>query len=188
VRAAAGGNLDNPVLSPDDLGFLEGLVARLDDVAAHWDRLEAICHGVPQTLVHGDFNGRNIRLRGEQGDATVAVFDWEESGWGVPAVDLAQLTMPSSHLCASPDVAAYWAAVRERWPTVSLEACRRLAYCGTAFRTLAAMSWIADNLANDGAHACLGDMRLYAAELEGALSELDWAGLVTPPPREVAAT
>ena len=188
VRAAAGGNLDNPVLSPDDLGFLEGLVARLDDVAAHWDRLETICHGVPQTLVHGDFNGRNIRLRGEQGDATVAVFDWEESGWGVPAVDLAQLTMPSSQLCASPDVPAYWAAVRERWPTVSLEACWRLAYCGTVFRTLAAMSWIADNLANDGAHACLGDMRLYAAELEGALSELDWAGLVAPPPREVAAT
>jgi hypothetical protein len=50
------------------------------------------------------------------------------------------------------------------------------------------MSWIADNLANDGAHACLGDMRLYAAELEGALSELHWAGLVAPPPREVAAT
>ena len=188
VRAAAGGNLDNPVLSPDDLGFLEGLVARLDDVAAHWDRLEAICHGVPQTLVHGDFNGRNIRLRGEQDDATVAVFDWEESGWGVPAVDLAQLTMPSSHLCASPDVPAYWAAVRERWPTVSLEACWRLAYCGTVFRTLAAMSWIADNLANDGAHACLGDMRLYAAELDGALRQLDWPGLVSPPSRVVATT
>src|SRR5437867_3169680 len=81
-------------------------------------------------------------------------------------------------LCANPDVPAYWAAVRERWPTVSLETCWRLAYCGTVCRTLAAMSWIADNLANDGAHACLGDMRLYAAELEGALRELDWAGRV----------
>jgi Phosphotransferase enzyme family len=189
VRAAASGNLDNPVLSPDDLGFLEGLVARLDDVAAHWDRLEAICHGVPQTLVHGDFNGRNIRLRGDEGDATVVVFDWEESGWGVPAVDLAQqLTVQSGQLSANADIPAYWAAVRERWPAVSLEACRRLAYCGTVFRAAAAMSWITHNLANDGAHACLGDMRLYAAELESALKELNWAGLVASPPREVAAT
>src|SRR5437764_581980 len=76
----------------------------------------------------------------------------------------------------------------ERRRAVTLEACWRLAYCGTVFRTFAAMSWIADNLANDGAHASLGDMRLYAAELEGALRELDWAGLVAPPPREVAAT
>lgn len=187
-RDIARHNFDNPVLSPEDLAFLDGLLARLDDLAGHWDRLEAICHGVPPTLVHGDFNGRNIRLASERGEATVAVFDWEVAGWGVPAVDLAQLTVPSSQLCANPDVPTYWEAVRERWPTVSLEACRRLAYCGTVFRTLAAMSWIADNLANDGAHACLGDMRLYAAELDGALRELDWTGLVSPSSREVAAT
>src|SRR5437763_221785 len=87
-----------------------------------------------------------------------------------------------------PDAICGCCNVRERWRTVSLETCWRLAYCGTVCRTLAAMSWIADNLANDGAHACLGDMRLYAAELEGALRELDWAGLVAPPQREVAAT
>lgn len=180
-------HFDNPVLSPEDLAFLDGLLARLDDLAGHWDRLEAICHGVPPTLVHGDFNGRNIRLASGRGEATVAVFDWEVAGWGVAAVDLAQVTMPSSQLSANPDVPAYWAAVRERWPTVSLETSWRLAYCGTAFRTLAAMSWIADDLANDGAHACLGDMRLYAAELEGALERLDWGRPAASPPREVAA-
>ena len=44
------------------------------------------------------------------------------------------------------------------------------------------MSWIADDLANDWAHASLRDMRLYAAELDGALERLDWVR------REVAAT
>jgi ATP-binding cassette, subfamily B, bacterial len=188
LRDTARRNFDNPVLSPDDLAFLDGLLARLDDLAGHWDRLEAIRHGVPPTLVHGDFNGRNIRLANERGEATIAVFDWEVAGWGVAAVDLAQLTTPSSQLCANPDVPAYWTAVRERWPTVSLEACWRLAYCGTVFRALAAMSWIADNLANDGAHACLGDMRLYAAELDGALERLDWGRPAPPSREEVAAT
>src|SRR2546429_6011723 len=48
--------------------------------------------------------------------------------------------------------------------SLSSEACWRLAYCGTVFRTLSAMSWIADDLANDWAHASLRDTRLYAAE------------------------
>ena len=50
------------------------------------------------------------------------------------------------------------------------------------------MSWIADDLANDWAHASLRDTRLYAAELEGALQRLDWVGRPSPPQREVAAT
>src|SRR2546430_12646057 len=167
VRETMRGHVENPVLLPEDVGFIEGLTAGLDDLAAHWNRLEEICHGVQPTLVHGDFNGRNIRLRTIHGDATLAVFDWEEAGWGVPAVDLAQqLTVQSGQLSANPDVSSYWSAGREGWPDLSSEACWRLAYCGTVFRTLSAMSWIADDLANDWAHASLRDTRLYAAELE----------------------
>jgi len=181
-------HLDNPVLSPADVGFLETTLARLDDLAAHWDRLEEICRGVPPTLVHGDFNGRNIRLATTGSDPTIVVFDWEEAGWGVPAIDLAQQMVPSGQLSANPDIPAYWSTARERWPALSLDACWRLAYCGTVFRALAAMSWIAGNLANDGAHACLSDMQLYAAELEGALTQLAWVHPAPPPRRAVAAT
>jgi len=182
-------HVNNPVLLPEDVAFLEGLLARLDDLGARWHLLEDVCHGVPPTLVHGDFNGRNIRLRTVGEEATITVFDWEDAGWGVPAVDLAQqLTVSSGQLSANLDIPTYWSAGRERWPDLSSEACWRLAYCGTVFRTLSAMSWIADNLANDWAHACLPDMRLYAAELDGALERLDWVRRASPPPREVAAT
>jgi len=180
---------DNPVLSPEDVAFVEGLVARLDDLAARWHLVDEVCHGMPPTLVHGDFNGRNMRLRGAGEEATITVFDWEDAGWGVPAVDLAQqLTVPSGQLSANPDIPSYWSAGRERWPDLSSEACWRLAYCGTVFRTLSAMSWIADDLANDWAHASLRDIRLYAAELDGALERLDWVRRTSPPQREVAAT
>jgi len=176
-------HLDNPVLVPEDVAFLDGLLVRLDDLVARWQLVEDVCHAVPATLVHGDFNGRNMRLRSVGDEATITVFDWEDAGWGVPAVDLAQqLTVPSGQLSANPDIPSYWSAGRERWPDLRSETCVRLAYCGTVFRTLSAMSWIADDLANDWAHASLRDMRLYAAELESALERLDWA------PREVAAT
>jgi len=176
-------HLDNPVLLPEDVAFLEGLLARLDDLAGRWHLVEGVCRGVPATLVHGDFNGRNMRLRTVGNEGTITVFDWEDAGWGVPAVDLAQqLTVPSGQLSANPDVPSYWSAVHQRWPHLSSEACWQLAYCGTVFRTLSAMSWIADDLANDWAHASLRDMRLYAAELDGALERLDWVR------REVAAT
>jgi hypothetical protein len=167
-------HLDNPVLTPDDVIFIEGILARLGDLGAHWDRLEALCDGVPQTLVHGDFNGQNLRLRSSNGKATVVVFDWEDAGWGAPAVDLAQLAVPSGKLSANPDIPTYWSTVRERWPNASTETLWRLASCGTVFRALAALHWDAQSLEYDWAHTCAGGMHVYAAELEDALVRLGW--------------
>jgi ATP-binding cassette, subfamily B, bacterial len=174
VRACTSECLPNPVLSTEDIEFLEGVIVRLDELDEHWRRVEETCDCVPRTLVHGDFNGRNIRLRSTNGGEQVVVFDWEEAGWGIPAVDLAQLTVASGQLSANPDVATYWSARRERWPEASLDACKRLADCGTVFRALSAISWIIPNLANDWAHASLRDMRLYVTELDGALERLGW--------------
>src|SRR5207249_2934702 len=42
VRETMRRHVDNPVLLPEDVGFIEGLTARLDDLAAHWNRLEEI--------------------------------------------------------------------------------------------------------------------------------------------------
>src|SRR5207247_194051 len=145
-----------PCVAVPTLGYhvlLERHQARLCDVAAHWDRLEEVCEGAPRTLVHGDFNGKNLRLRSENGHSTIVVFDWEAAGWGVPAADLAQAAQ-FSRLSASPDLPSYWSMVRERWPNASPEALERLAHCGSAFRALAGLSWELPNLASDWAHAC----------------------------------
>jgi ABC-type transport system involved in Fe-S cluster assembly fused permease/ATPase subunit len=167
-------HLDNPVLTPDDVVFIEAVTERLDDLDAHWERLEAACDSVPQTLVHGDFNGQNLRLHSENGNSTIVVFDWEDAGWGVPAVDLAQLTVPSGKLSANPDIPTYWSTVRERWPRAHTDTLQRLAYCGTVFRALAALNWDAQSLPYDWAHTCVSGMHVYAAELEDALGRLGW--------------
>jgi ATP-binding cassette subfamily B protein len=167
-------HLDNPVLTPDDVILLEGFQAHLYDVAAQWDRLEAACDGVPQTLVHGDFSEKNLRVRSANGNATVVVFDWEDAGWGVPAADLAQLSLPFSKLSANPDIPTYWSTIRDRWPNASAVELQRLAYCGTVFRALAGLYWDVPNLANDWAHACAGGLQVYISELDDALARLGW--------------
>jgi ATP-binding cassette subfamily B protein len=167
-------HLDNPVLTSADVVFIEGIQARLGEIEAHWDRMEEICDGVPRTLVHGDFNGKNLRMRCANGHTTILVFDWEAAGWGVPAADLAQLTVPSGKLSANPDIPTYWSTVRERWPHATPETLRRLAYCGTVFRALAALYWDAKNLSHDWAHAFAGGMQVYTAELDDALERLGW--------------
>src|SRR3989449_5368273 len=172
-------HLDNPVLDPDDIAFLDAMLARLTELDGRWNRLEEICDGVPPTLVHGDFNGKNLRLRPSGDGSAVLVFDWEDAGWGVPAVDLAQQTVPSSSLSANPDIPTYCSTVQDRWPNASHETVRRLAYCGTVFRALAALHWESFNLGTEWASRFISNIRLYDAELAHALVQLGWEGRST---------
>ncbi|MGH2954046.1 MAG: phosphotransferase [Solirubrobacterales bacterium] len=54
------------------------------DAGAWWSELEAL----PRTLVHNDFNPRNIALRR---DGRLVAYDWELATVGVPQRDLAEL-------------------------------------------------------------------------------------------------
>ena len=45
----------------------------------------------PQTLIHNDFNPRNIAIRGKPGALSLCAFDWELATMGVPQRDLAEL-------------------------------------------------------------------------------------------------
>src|SRR3989442_730948 len=104
--------LGNPVLPREDLDLLESVLGGLTELEMDWRGIEEICAGVPATLVHGDFNGKNIRLGPADGDPVFLVFDWEDAGWGVPAVDLAQQAVTASGLSASPDTTTYSSMVQ----------------------------------------------------------------------------
>jgi hypothetical protein len=180
-------HLDNPMLAGDDVASLETLLARFDELEDHWDRLEEACAGMQPTMVHGDFNGKNLRVRASGPDPGIAVFDWEDAGWGVPATDLAQLALPSSRLAAGPDIDTYWGIVRDRWPEQDRADLERVANCGTVFRALAALEWDSRNLGYEWAPWFVDTMRLYEAELAHALDRLDWRRRA-PPRHEVVGT
>jgi len=168
--------VDNPAFSAADVAFLDVLVARFDELDEDWDRLARAGTGLPPTLIHGDFNGKNLRMQASPQGLQVGAFDWEDAGWAVPGVDLAQAVDPSCHISASPDLATYWAVVRERWPHCDQADIERLATCGAVWRALAAITWEAHHLARPWADAFIPNLRLYEAELTHALDRFGWAG------------
>jgi hypothetical protein len=104
-------NLDHPELSPQDRATLEATVAQSHLLEARWGEIDAVCEGMPRTLVHGDFAPQNARVRRGSAGRDLLIFDWEFAGWGVPAVDLAQ----STGRLIRPDLVAYWEITRPFW-------------------------------------------------------------------------
>ena len=169
-------NLANPELQADDLAVLQSIVAQCEALESRWHKVEESCAGLPRTLVHGDFTGKNLRVRAGQAGMALLPFDWEEAGWGIPAPDLAPSTLlGSGGFSANPDIATYWLAVRDHWSSWDLQTVQQLAICGKAFRCLAAINWKAQRLAYEGADWVVSEMRIYQAELSDAIQAATWA-------------
>lgn len=170
VRDALLRHLARPGLQADHVAVLKAVVAQCEALAARWGRVEELCEGMPRTLVHGDFIKRNLRVRpGPTGSALVA-FDWETAGWGVPAVDL---TPPP--FSGNPDLAAYWAVVREHWPRLDLPAVRRWADLAALFRCLTAIDWETLKLPDDPTRKpTVGRLGLYHDTLAQAVRASGW--------------
>ena len=64
---------------------LSGIHRRLVDRVADW---WSVFDGGPRTLIHNDFNPRNICLRGSE--STLCAYDWELATIGAPQHDLAE--------------------------------------------------------------------------------------------------
>lgn len=76
-------------------------------IRAMGDRSRAL-EALPRTLIHNDFNPRNLVLRGTGGRRSLCVFDWELATIGVPQHDLAEFlcfTLPEG--AEAGDVAAW---------------------------------------------------------------------------------
>src|SRR3989475_738682 len=96
--------VDNPAFSAADVAFLDVLVARFDELDEDWDRLVRARTGPPPPLIHGDFNGKNLRVQASPHGLPGGGLDWEGGRGAVPPVDLAQAVDPSCHISASPDL------------------------------------------------------------------------------------
>jgi aminoglycoside phosphotransferase (APT) family kinase protein len=156
---------ENPALTADDRRVLADILSLLDRAEAGWGAVEASSAAAPQTLVHGDFARKNVRLRAGPTGAEVVPLDWETAGRGVPAADLAWLTRRS----CEDGLATYRLAVRAAWPQVGLDEVRRLARLGRLFRLLACVDWSSRWLAEAWPEKPLRDLRGYQADLSEAL-------------------
>jgi hypothetical protein len=134
---------------------LETLETRLGELETRWSAVVGACRPFRPTLVHGDFARKNLRVleRGGSPDLLL-LFDWEKSGWGVQAPDLAQLSGPErttlgrqrgserfDGFAADPCPESYRRALAPGGVPPSPEAVRLFATVGSLFRCVAGVDW-----------------------------------------------
>jgi len=162
----------NPALCSDDQDVLEAIVRQCDALESRWHRVEEWCAATPATLVHGDFRPKNVHVRADGAGARLLAMDWETAGWGAPAADLASARGLPIELV---DVATYCSDVRESWPGLDVRSIQRLVHVGRIFRRLAALDWDSPRLASRWLEKPMAGMRVYRAELAGAIEAAQWA-------------
>jgi ABC-type multidrug transport system ATPase subunit len=152
--------------STDDRRILVAILQALTELESRWDRIEAWCDAMPQTLVHGDFVAKNCRVR-EAGtrELELLAFDWETAGWGAPAADLASNAFGIHGVGL--DRKTYAAAMRDAWPGLRQRELERAGRVGDAQRVVAATRWSCERLAYRT--VVQDDLRLYLPYLEQAV-------------------
>ena len=138
--AAIAAGLSNAALAPADRTVLKAVLATARLLDDRWPALERILDRLPATVVHNDFCLANLRVQRRDGSLMAIPFDWEDAGWGSPAVDLAQIVDHPAY-SIRPDLAVYEWGVRSVWPHLNGEDIRAVAELGSLFRIVAELHW-----------------------------------------------
>jgi hypothetical protein len=168
LRAARTAILDNfgsPALHADDRRTLRGLVSSCDLIESRWSRVEAACDRLPRTLVHGDFARKNLRLRHDGAGSTIVAFDWEWSGWGVPAADAHVL----GREVTGNGIISYLSVMSDYMPAFDDDQIRSLSRIGSGLRLLASVDWASTYLSHPRPQSGMAGLSVFEQPLR------DWA-------------
>jgi len=160
----------NPFLHAEEVPMFQSIIDQCEFLESHWRELCDPCGLAPQTLLHGDLVIKNLRVRETGNGPALLVFDWENAGWGIPAIDLAQV----GDRAVAPDLKVYLGAMggRTQW-----SALRRIAECGRIFRLLDSICWAASMLVYqpyDWLSTPVSYLKVYQARMSEALAAFDW--------------
>lgn len=166
-------NFDNPALGADDRSTLMAVLAACDRIEARWGRVEAICADLPRTLVHGDFVDRNLRVRRDEAGDEIVAFDWECSGFGIPAVDVHRFAVDAT----PEDLSRYRSMSSEYAWAVGEEQLQALLLVGKGFQLLASVDWATPHLRYPWLDRAIARLRCYERPLREWADELVAGGL-----------
>jgi hypothetical protein len=162
LRSLASSSLRN-----GEAELLRNIVGQCDLLASLWTGIEDACDGFPRTLVHGDVAEKHMRVHRTTAGSALLLFDWETAGWGVPAVDLAQLEVGRLW---GVQIHRYHAAVRRHWPRADFGRIGRLASAGSVFRLLALLCWESSRISDEPSQKTMSRMAVYHAEMARVLA------------------
>jgi ATP-binding cassette subfamily B protein len=164
---------------------LEDLLTKLDLLESRWEEIAAFCDTLPQTVVHGDFVPKNLRIMRNRLGIGLAIFDWETAGLGTQAPDLAQLLEPElsalarkeqpkrlDRFSANPCLDTYRSVLAASSIGPDVETVEQLAAVGNVLRCLAGLDWTCSQMT---AEWCpIEDFRVYSEWLGDALQVAGW--------------
>jgi hypothetical protein len=174
--------LANVALNTDNRIILESIASQCDLLITHWGQIEQMCNAIPRTVVHGDFAGKNLRVRTSPSGIVLLAFDWEIAGWGLPTVDLATADLAryagdSAAFSISPEIGVYQSIVSQFWTQLGAHDMRVLANLGIIFRQIDAIKWACEGLVERPAKAMetfLGSFRFYQDKMASAIQAITW--------------
>ena len=134
--------LSRTALPAEDVALVGRFVSFCDEIESSWSGIERECAALPETLVHGDFAVKNVRIRNLAAGQALVAFDWQFAGVGAPATDLAQ----SIDRVVSPDLGAYQAVMARVNRRLALRDIERIAACGNVLRVLDQVRWALSGL------------------------------------------
>jgi phosphotransferase family enzyme len=162
-RRAIVDGLGNPALGPADVASLLAVVRRSELLLDRWSDVEQLCAAMPHTLVHADFVAKNVRVHQGTSGRTLLAFDWENAGWGPPAIDL-----------PSVDLDEYARAIRGAWPMFGRSDMATVARVGRVLWFTSCIAWEGWALQSDSVWRLTKNMPVYERELGMVIAELGW--------------
>jgi hypothetical protein len=164
ARRAIAAGLGNPAFTPEDLPGLRAALRRTELLLERWPDVEALCAGMPQTLVHADFVAKNVRVHKRAGTTTLRAFDWENAAWGLPAIDLRAI-----------DLDEYARRIRGAWPSFGRSDMQTVARIGRIFWFTACIEWECWAFSTDCVGRLTNNLPVYERRLAAAMGELGWS-------------
>lgn len=155
-------NLSNRALSNSDLDLLKSIISHLDILQKRWEKVNSIYDQMPKGFIHGDFLGKNLRVRNNSHESKLVVFDWENCGWGLPGVDIFKLNLNN-----------YWLKVRHHWKDITLGDIKQMSNLGKLLRTLVAIDWVAVRLSYEYIRKPIYYMEVYEESLAETIQYID---------------
>ncbi len=173
ARAKLREHIDNPALRSGDAALLEASAKQCDVIEAHWGELEQCCDRMPRVVAHDDFAAKNVRFcQGPAGPALL-VFDWEHAGWGLPAIDLAEV----GENTVSPDLGAYAAVLSRDFRDLTFQDVHCWEVWGKILRLIDSFYWNGFRLVFDSydwLERPLSTLTIYRASMDEALRAANW--------------
>jgi ATP-binding cassette, subfamily B, bacterial len=162
-RRAIEEGFGNPALTAEHRTSLRAILRRSETLLGRWAEVEQVCAAMPQTLVHGDFVAKNVRVRGGANRRTLVAFDWENAGWGPPGIDLPAV---------DPD--EYRRKIRGAWPTLGPSELAMFARMGRVFWLTSCVEWETWALDTKWVGRLMDTMPVYERHLGAVMAELGW--------------